>query len=358
MTDRSRTLSACVFVWSIATAACGLATSYVALLASRVFVGVGEAGCTPAAHSLISDLAPPERRSSALAIFGLGLPLGSLVGLVIGGYLSDQIGWRAAFFVAGAPGLLLAPLLLLLRDPRGAARRGGSATRSRETNYDDTIFGSVSAPFKSVAFRWLLVGGGLLAFLIYGRATWNVAYFSRSFGLSLTEVGLVLGLTGGVASLIGTVLGGKVADHFGPGNPRHYLTPAAIAYAAAVPIYLLVYSVYDWRVAAGLLFIAMLLDSMSYGPSWAAIQSVTPSRSRGMAVAMKLLVQSVVGGGLGPVILGFLSDYYKSGAGVESVRVALFGTSCVGLVIGLAFYLASRHLPRELLHLHRNSPVS
>lgn len=350
--DRARVLSSCVFVWSLATAACGLATSFTALLISRIFVGVGEAGCTPASHSLISDLVPPDKRSTALAIFGIGLPVGSLIGLVIGGYLSDQLGWRAAFLLAGAPGLILAPLLLLLRDPRPKASSVSHGEAPGEpAPARISTWANICEPFKSAAFGWLLVGGGVLAFLIYGRATWNVAYFTRSYGLSLTQVGLVIGLSGGTAGLIGTYLGGKLADRFGPINPKHYLTPAVLAYVAAVPVYLAVYSVADWRLAAAFLFVAMLLDSMSYGPSWAAIQSVTPPQSRGMAVALKLLIQSIVGGGLGPVLLGALSDHYKATAGAESVRMVLWSTSFLGLAVALAFYLASLRLPKELLHL-------
>lgn len=352
-TDRVRLLAVCLALWSSMTAVCGMATSYGTMLAARVGVGVGEAGCTPAGHSLISDIVPPEKRSSALAFYGMGVPAGSLLGLAVGGLLADTIGWRNAFLVAGAPGLILALLIWwFMKDPRKVVLPDGRPLAvEADVEQAPRMWAAFREIMSSRAFVWLLVGGGALAFLNYGRGTWNVIYFIRAFGLSPGQVGLALGLTGGIAGMFGAWLGGLVADRMGPKKPQHYLTVAVLAYALAVPLYMLAYCAPTWPMALTLLFLPQMLDSMSYGPSFAAIQGVARPRTRGVAVVLKLFVQSLIGGGLGPLLLGVVSDQLKAGSGNNSIRIVLFGASLLGLLVAFAYWRASLRLGSELRHL-------
>ena len=193
-TNRIKLIAISLTVWSAMTALCGMAQNFVQLLLARVGVGVGEAGCTPAAHSLIADIVPKERRASALAFYALGIPIGSLLGLLIGGQLADRLGWREAFMIVGLPGILLAGVLMLvLRDPRTgatmiAARQNATAQKVLSNRE------ALTAILSSRAFVLLLVAGSAASFLSYGKATWTTIYFQRTHGLTPGEVGFWFGI--------------------------------------------------------------------------------------------------------------------------------------------------------------------
>ena len=335
-------------LWSGMTAASGFAQNFTQLLLARVGVGVGEAGCTPAAHSLISDAVPLARRASAIAFYGLGIPIGGLLGHVIGGFLADTLGWRRAFMVVGLPGVLLAAFVwLVLRDPR----RGAIATALRAETMPVARI-SVREAFGELlgsrAFVYLAIAGGFVAFLGYGKGVWAGIYFIRSHGLSLSQVGLWLGLVAGLSGLFGTLLGGWLADRYGQTNKRHMLTAPAIGMAVAAPILFMAYNAADWRTAIVLLAIPTVLNSLYYGPTYALAQQLVAPQARAMATAVMLFAQNLIGLGLGPLFFGMLSDFFKPMAGAQSVQWVLFGAAWMGLIPALFFWLASRRLDAEL----------
>jgi MFS family permease len=342
--NRVNVIAGSMVVWSIMTAVCGSAQNFTQMLLARIGVGVGEAGCTPAAHSLISDCVPVERRASAMAFYGLGVPIGGLLGVLIGGFLADTLGWRSAFLVAGLPGVLMAILVWrLLRDPRHAAADVGRPAVAVPFAVQSTR-AALASLLTNRAYVLLTLAAGMTAFLGYGKGLWVLVYFQRSLGLSAGEVGLYAGVSGGIAGLLGTWGGGWLADRFGRRNRRHILTAPAIGMAVAAPLLFLAYGVGNWQSAVALLFIPTALNSLYYGPTFAAAQMLVPPQTRAVATATVIFVQSFIGLGLGPLFFGMLSDYFEPVAGAASVQWVLFGAAWLGLVPAFFFWRASLRL--------------
>ena len=347
-TNRIKLIAISLTVWSAMTALCGMAQNFVQLLLARVGVGVGEAGCTPAAHSLIADIVPKERRASALAFYALGIPIGSLLGLMIGGQLYDLLGWREAFMIVGLPGVLLAGVLMLvLRDPRA----GATMIAARQTATAPRVLSNreaLTAILSSRAFVLLLAAGSAASFLSYGKATWTTIYFQRTHGLTPGEVGFWFGIWGGAAGIAGTWLGGWLADRFGRENRRHVLTAPAIGMTIAAPLAFSAYLATDWRVALALLMLPTLLNSLYYGPTYSSVQGLVRPEARALASAALLFGQNLIGLGLGPLFFGILSDAIKPMAGEDSVRYVLYGAAFLGLIPAFFFWRCSLRLNDEL----------
>lgn len=343
-TNRVGLISVSLVVWSGMTALCGMAQNFVQLLLARIGVGVGEAGCTPAAHSLIADLAPPEKRASAISFYSLGIPIGSLLGMLIGGLIADAYGWRAAFLVAGLPGILLAVVVyFVLRDPRMSAQL--EAAQPKPAISTAEAFKEIVA---SRAFIMLAIGGAMAAFLSYGKATWTTIFFQRTHELSPGEVGFWFGIGGGIAGIIGTWAGGWFADKYGKVNRRHVLTAPAVGMLIAIPIAISAYWVENWWYALILIMTPTFLNSMYVGPAYSCAQGLVPLRARAMASAVLLFAQNLIGLGLGPLFFGILSDGIKPIAGDDSVRWVLYGAALLGVIPSFFFWRASLHLNREL----------
>ena len=342
-TDRGRLIAVALAVWSAMTALCGFAQNFVQLLLARVGVGVGEAGCTPAAHSLIADRVPAERRASAMAFYALGIPLGSLLGMVIGGYLADEIGWRKAFLFVGAPGVVLALVVVLL-----IGDTGRKASAASEAAAGESMMQAVRSLLSSRTFLILLAAASACSFLSYGKTTWTTIFFQRTHGLTPGEVGFWFGLWGGLAGMLGTWLGGWLADKFGKHDRRHVVTAPAIGMAVAVPIAISAYFATDWRMGLLLLMVPTVLNSLYYGPVFASTQGLVALRHRAMASAVLLFCQNLIGLGLGPLFFGMLSDLIKPAFGDESVRYVLYGAALLGFVPAILFWMLRPRLHAEL----------
>ncbi len=343
-THRGRLIAVALVIWSAMTALCGLAQNFVQLLLARMGVGVGEAGCTPAAHSLIADRVPPERRASALAFYALGIPIGSLLGLMVGGYLADTLGWRKAFMVVGLPGILLAVVVLfVLKDGDRKVPTAASPGAA-----PDTLWQSLAAVMRSPAYVLLLVAGSSASFLSYGKGTWTTIFFQRTHDMTPGEVGYYFGLWGGIAGVAGTFLGGWLADRYGRINRQHVLTAPAIGMAIAPPLAFAAYFVGDWRVALLILMIPTVLNSLYYGPTYSSVQGLVPLRTRAIASAVLLFCQNLIGLGLGPLFFGMVSDLLKPSYGEDSVRYVLYGAAWLGLIPAYFFWRTSLRLNTEL----------
>ncbi len=341
-TDRVKLIAVAVAVWSLATALCGGARSFVQLAIARVFVGVGEAGGTPPAHSLITDVAAPEKRARAFAIYQLGPPIGGLIGMVLGGFLAGTLGWRMAFVAVGLPGLVLAVIVvLLLRDPR---RSGGPSAQAVPLPLGDAL----RQILASKAMRLLLTTAGFASFATYGVLIWTTIFFQRSHHLTPAETGLWFGLVNGIGSILGVWLGGQIGDRHRARGKQHLLTIPAVAQALSVPFLLAALLVGDWRLSMILFFPAIVLNWIYVAPYYSAVQGLVPPAARAVASAAILLMQNLIGLGLGPVLLGFCSDLLKPTYGAESVRYVLFITGLVSLMAALLLWRARRHLPEEL----------
>lgn len=348
-TNRVWLISICLAIWSAMTAICGVAQNFVQLALARIGVGVGEAGCTPAAHSLIADSVPPEKRSSAIAFFGLGIPIGGLLGLIIGGVVNDQYGWRIALMLVGTPGILLAFLLpLLIRDPRRCADSAHFNTANSPVKAKLSIKDAVREVFASKAYLYVFIAASFTAFLSYGKGLWTISFFIRSHGLSTTEAGLAMAVALGISGIIGTWLGGKMADVFGKRDKRHILTLPAIGMAIAAPILFAGYWAEDWRIAVALLILPTILNSAYYGPAYGCVQGLVRPEARAIAASLVVFGQNLIGLGMGPLLFGMLSDWLQPMAGGESVRWVLYGAAWLGLIPAFFFWRASLRLNAEL----------
>lgn len=346
-TSRPRLIAVALALWSAMTALCGLAQNFWQLLLARIGVGVGEAGCTPPAHSLISEVVPPEKRASALAFYSLGIPIGTLLGMIIGGTLADRVGWREAFVIVGLPGVALALVVwFVLRDPRRSDAM--AAIRAQSQPAALPLGQAVGEVMRSRAFLLLLAAGSAAAFLAYGKTTWTTIFFQRTHDLSPGQVGLWFGLLSGVGGMLGTWAGGYLADRFGAAKRRHVLSAPAIGMAVAVPIAIAAYHAPSWPLALVLLLVPTVFNSLYYGPTYSAAQGLVPLRARAIAAAVLLFFQNLIGLGLGPLFFGMLSDWLQPVYGEDSVRYVLYGAAVLGLVPAFFFWRCSLHLDAEL----------
>ena len=345
-TNRPWLIGGALAIWSTMTALCGMAQNFAQLLLARIGVGVGEAGCTPPAHSLIADLVEPAKRSSALAFYALGIPIGTLLGMLIGGFLADTVGWRNAFLIVGLPGILLAGIVFYaLKDPR----RTGMIQQSPAAGTPQmSMATALKTMFASRAFVLLVTAGSAAAFLAYGKVTWITIFFQRTHGLTPGETGFWFGLVNGGAGIAGTVLGGYLADRFGARNRRHVLTAPAIGMVISIPFALLAFWTANWSLALVLLIIPTLCNSLYYGPTYSSVQGLVPLRARAIAAAVLLFFQNLIGLGLGPLFFGMLSDALQPTYGEDSVRYVLYGATFLGLLPAFFFWRCSLRLNEEL----------
>ncbi len=320
--SRVNILTVSLVVWSAFTALCGMAGSFVTLALCRFGVGVGEAGCSPPAHSLISDYFPPHRRASALAVYGLGVPLGMMFGAAAGGWLAQTLGWRWAFVVVGLPGILLAlAFKLLVREPpRGHADQEMALAAGLPVEapvppapwsigHEAREIGSVvRALFGKWPVLHMALGITLVSFGLYGSGQFAPQYFVAAFGLDLTTVGLIIGLIGGVGAGIGTLAGGFLADRLARRNAAWYALTPAIGLALCTPLYILAYTQANWQVAAALLLLPGLFQYTYLGPTFGVVQNSVDVRRRATATAVLFLFLNLIALGGGPPFTGWVID--------------------------------------------------
>jgi predicted MFS family arabinose efflux permease len=307
--SRVNIITVALIVWSVLSALCGAAASFPQLLLIRAGVGVAEAGCTPPAHSLISDYFEPSRRTSALSIYSCGISLGYVLAAVGGSYVVQHWGWRAACATVGLPGIGVAVLIkgLIREPPRGYASSLPPFSIRGEMR---ELWAVGTALFSDPPIRHMVLGVTLGAFAAYGFYAFIHPYFRRAFDLDYTSVGVIVGLTGGVAVGLGIVAGGFVADALAKRDPRWYaLVPAAGGFIA-LPMYLLSLLQTDWRRAAWLLGIAGFFQYASLGPTFGVVQNVVDPRRRATATAILYICLSVLALGGGPLFTGWVTDRF------------------------------------------------
>jgi MFS family permease len=334
--NRTVIMSVALVVWSAMTAVCGFTQNFTQLFLARLGVGVGEAGGVAPSYALIAEYFPPARRARALAIFSLGIPIGLASGTLLGAYLTHWISWRAAFLVMGIAGIALAPVLYwLVRDPP----RKVSATA-------DTA--PISAVFPLLARKptfWLMAFAASCSSLCgYGLALWTPSVLIRSYGLDLVGTAhffASLLLIGGTA---GVLLGGILADRLGTGDRRWYAWLPAIAWLITAPMFAIGLSVPSLVLAWPLLLIPNALNILWLGPVTTAIQHLVPRHMRATASASFLLINNLVGLGVGPTLIGALSELFKERFGTEALRYAAVSVLGFYLLAALLMFFAVKRL--------------
>jgi MFS family permease len=327
--------------WSAMTAACGLAHNAVQMALARVGVGLGEAACSPPAHSIISDKFAPRRRGLAFAIYGLGLYIGMTAGLVLGGAINQSHGWRAAFIMLGLPGLALSILLgLTVREPKRAAV--GAET---EVQSFPSVLGFM---FALKSFRAYALGIGLFSFAANAANVWSGVLFMRVHGMASAQAGAWTGYAGGIAGVVGTLVFGLVADWWGRRDARGYLWVPCIAIAVLAPATAVMLFGAGWMIIAGYC-VAMACAASCLAPIIAITQELVPPRMRAVSSAVLALGLNLVGIGAGNFIVGLLTDAFTPSLGSHAILTSLSLTTAFGVVAGLlvTLYGASR-LPADL----------
>jgi MFS family permease len=337
-------------VWSGMTAITGFAQNFTQLALARIGVGIGEAACTPPSHSLLSDYFPPERRGTALAIFALGVPFGIMLGYLAGGWVNEYFGWRMAFFVVGAPGLILAVILwLTLREPPRGYAEGLSAT---DIAASDSIRDVMRFVWRLPSFRHLSLAAALHAFYGYGALAFIPAFMMRVHGMTNTaELGLWLGAIAGVFAGVGTYLGGAVGDRLAGAKKdmRWYVWFPAWATILSIPFAFLFYLWPEGRIALLLSMPGSILGPIYIGPTFALVQGLVKVRMRATASALVLFIINLIGLGLGPQVVGALSDLFTPRYGKEAVRYALLSIVVLGAVwSSVHYFFAARTLREDL----------
>lgn len=340
--SRTGIMTVALVVWSGFSAACGLAGSFTSLFLMRMGVGIGEAGGVAPAYSLISDYFPPEQRGRALSVYSFGIPIGMALGILFGGLLSAELGWRATFFWVGGAGLLVAPVLkLTVRDPvrGGNDGKAGAAAAS---------FGEVARLLLVKPSFWLLALGAASSSVCgYGVAFWLPTFFQRSLGLTLVETSWYYGTITLVGGILGIFLGGALADRFGALKRSAYaLVPAACFLIAMPCFYLALWSSSLW-VAFPLFLIPTGLNLAWLGPVITAVQHLVPPTMRSTASALFLLVNNLVGIALGTYYFGFVSDLLQPRFGDESIRWAIYSGGAFWMLAAILLLVASRKLDTD-----------
>lgn len=345
--NRRNLIGLSLAVWSGMTALSGLAMNFWQLAAARIGVGIGEAGCSPAAHSMLADLYPARERATALGIYSLGIPFGIMFGLFAGGAIADAFGWRMAFFIVGIPGLVLAAVVFatVKEPPRGHAD-GHVAGKHAEGH--PSILEVFRFLLQRRSFVHMVLGGGLTAFVGYGLITWAPTFFLRSHGMTLTEAGFWLGLVLGIPGGLGIVLGGWLSDQLGARDTRWYLWMVAVALAAAVPLGAAAFLVESWWLALLLLSLPVMLGNFYQGTTFAQTQGLAPVRMRAVAAAILLFILNFIGFIFGPPAVGMLSDLLAGSFGADALRYSLFTWGFVNLWAAFHYWRAGGKLPGDL----------
>lgn len=361
---RTRILAAGVFAWSALTAATGMVRSYAELFVCRLGVGVGEASCAPAASSLIGDLFPAERRSRAMSLFMLGLPLGLALSFALGGLVARSLGWRAAFYLAALPGVACAVAVLFVRDPpRGAAEAYDVGSRRRAGSAYRVIL-------TTPTLLWIIASGALHNFAMYSFSSFLAPFLMRFHSLDIRQAGFV-GMSISLAGIAGLLVGGVVADAQGRRRPEGRLRFGAIAIALAAPLMWMGLQQGPGQVRAFAILVGLGCASMYvyYSVAYAAIHDVVEPALRGTAMALYFFAMYLLGGALGPLATGFVSDHFAREAALasgvatltpadldrfraEGLRLAMCVVPALGLAVAGVLAAASRTVGVDMQRLH------
>jgi predicted MFS family arabinose efflux permease len=325
--NRRNLIAIAVAIWSAMTALSGAAANIVHLALARIGVGIGEAGCSPPAHSMISDLYPPEQRSTAMGIFTLGISIGIMLAYLAGGWVVQNIGWREAFFMVGLPGLLLA---LVVRFTLPEPQRGMSDGRI-DSGQNVGILGVSRFLLDRRSFIHLALGAGLASFNGYAVISFFPSFMARSHGMSIAEIGVYLGLIIGIAGGLGFAGGGYLADKASRWGTKYSLWTVS---AATMFGWLFIYPMYTldnpyWVLM--LLITPTAFSNFYLATTFAQVQAMVGLRMRAMASALLLFLLNIIGLGLGPQITGILSDAFRQFVADDSLRYSLL---IVGLITG------------------------
>jgi sugar phosphate permease len=316
---RKNIVAVCVGLWSVATLLSGLTHSFIQIFFTRSFLGIGEAGYAPASLSMIGDLFPKAQRGRILSLWSIGNLVGTAIGLILGGIIADKFGWRWAFYMVGLPGLIAAFFIWRASEPhRGAFDHAESASADDDIAQ---VHGSIGKDFWSIAKKilkiptyWVLLGAFVFSFFTIGSAqTWISTYLVRAFGLSVAKAGTYSGLTLLIGSLVGTLIGGWLADFLQRRFPQGRMLVATFAFLVGAPITLVALTMHSLGSFLGFFIVAILCLSLSLGPLNAILQDIIAPAIRSTATGLVLLMAHLLGDASSPLLVGVIADHISLG---------------------------------------------
>lgn len=342
--NRKNIVSISLIVWSAMTAISGLAQNFIQILLARIGVGIGEAGGSPPAHSIISDYFKPEKRATALSIYSSGVYIGIFLGFLIGGIVAKNYGWRMALFALGIPGILYALLVFFtIKEPlRGRMDKGA------QTGQAFTFGETINTLLQKKTFIFLAIATGFQAFGNYGIGNWLPPFLERSHGMDIQTIGISLGLIAAVGGGLGTFYGGWITDRLQSRGIQWYCwLPAIAAMINHIPAAF----VFFGGPTNAVLIVAVIsyfLSALYLGPSIAVTHSLVPAKMRAFASAVLFFVLNIIGLGLGPLVIGILSDWLAPTYGQEALRWAFTSTFVTGTIAAVLFYLAGKNYEEDV----------
>ncbi len=344
--NRRNIVALAVGIWSFMTAISGLVQNYIQLLLARIGVGVGEAGGSPPAHSMISDIFPPEKRASALAFYSMGVNFGIMFGFLAGGWLNEVFNWRVAFFVVGVPGIVVALIVrYTLREPL----RGLSENREVTEESKVPFSGVLQLLWSRLSFRHMAFGAALNAFAGYSTSNWTASFMIRSHDMTTGELGTWLAGIMGLGGAIGVYFGGLIAEKLALRDRRWYMWLPTITGIICVPFMIAVYLADSAYLALTLSIIPGILFNVYLGNTLAMTHGLVGLRMRALASAILFFILNIIGLGIGPWLTGYLSDVLSPTFGNESLRMAMLYLLPAAMTWSVVhLFLAARHLEKDL----------
>jgi MFS family permease len=345
ISNRRNIIAISITIWSIMTALCGAANNFFQLFMARFGVGVGEAGGSPPAHSIVSDIFPAEQRATALSIYSLGVYGGILVGTVGGAYLVQYFNWRVAFVVVAIPGIFLALLVrfVIKEPPRGMAE-------ARKDVAPPGFLRVLHFLWDRKSFRHLSCACALHAFVTYGMGNFMPLFLGRVHGMPILDVGWYYGLIAGIGGLAGTFFGGWMSDRMAnkTGDKTWYVWIPFISTLAAIPLGLITFlAMPNGYTAAFSYFLPVFCGGWYLAPCIASTHFLVGIRMRAMASAILLFMLNLIGLGLGPMLTGFMSDFFEPTYGSDSLRYAMSITLLVNFWCAFHYWKASRTIAAD-----------
>lgn len=356
--SRRNILAIAAGLWSIMTVACGLAQNFGQMLAMRIGVAVGEAGGVPPSQSMVNDLYPPKQRARAMAIFSSATFIGTLLAMVGGAYIAQHYGWRMAFIVVGAPGILLA---FIIRFTVPEPERGGFDPKPAHDTPppSQSLVQAFTGMWQTPALRFLIIGCALAGLAGYALGYWAPAFMMRVHGLSLVQAGIMIGGLGAIVGLVGSIFGGWLCDRYAQNNRNWLLYFPAISLAISLPLMLLFLYfpeqsgvlIAGHRVPTAIIIycLASFVGSWWAAPTYVAVQEMVAPNQRTLACALLLFIMNLIGFGLGPLLVGVFSDLLTPTFGKDGVRYALMLVMASFIPAMYCYYRAGRMFSSQLL---------
>jgi len=343
--NRRNIVALAIGIWSFMTAISGAVQNYLQLLLARIGIGIGEAGGSPPAHSIISDIFPPERRAGALSFYSTGVNIGVLFGFLAGGWLNEFFGWRVAFVVVGVPGILIALMVrFTLREPiRGMADQRVASDKAEPLS---EVLGLL---WSRRSFRHMALASAANAFAVYSMNSWTASFFIRSYGMTSGEIGTWLALILGLGGALGLLAGGFLAERLAVKDARWYNWIPAWAAVISTPFAWGTYYATDAALSLLLFIIPGFLATAYLGNTLAMVHGLVGLRMRALASAILFFVLNLIGLGMGPFTIGLLSDYLEPNLAQESLRYAMvYVIPAASVWSACHFFMSARTLREDL----------